>query len=273
MLITPRFWQEKKMTRRSRVTLQYSYCISPVRRVWRFFPHHHGCDHQTQTEVWSSELGTRWHTRNGGTRIVLLLQSASHTVQCAKRDPPLRGASSVREIRRERVALEGKMMRAMRASTCGVRGAMSGDRPAVRSSTNPGCRRSSVSCGSHTALRGRAQLARQRARGDLGFVPRGEASWSIRTSELRAVESGIVVSETSSVDDDDDEACMTIPEDADGRLPDQLENAIPGDFYSLLQLEPGAEPNEVKAQYRQLQKWWGGGLRDATRRDRASRSG
>jgi len=40
-----------------------------------------------------------------------------------------------------------------------------------------------------------------------------------------------------------------------GRLAEPLEAAIPSDFYSLLQLDSSANPDDVKRQYRQLQKW------------------
>jgi len=42
---------------------------------------------------------------------------------------------------------------------------------------------------------------------------------------------------------------------ADGRLAEPLENAIPADYYTLLQLPNDADKDAVKKQYRQLQKW------------------
>lgn len=62
-----------------------------------------------------------------------------------------------------------------------------------------------------------------------------------------------------SIDDDDDGVPWSADMDADGRLAEPLEKAIPGDFYSLLQLDVGADPDDVKKQYRQLQKWQGSG--------------
>jgi ferredoxin len=54
--------------------------------------------------------------------------------------------------------------------------------------------------------------------------------------------------------DDDDEDCL-FEIGPDGRLAEPLEAAIPSDYYSLLQLDFDADASEVKAQYRQLQKW------------------
>ena len=55
--------------------------------------------------------------------------------------------------------------------------------------------------------------------------------------------------------DEDDEECKIFEIGPDGRLAEPLEAAIPGDYYSLLQLDFDASPKEVKSQYRQLQKW------------------
>ena len=55
--------------------------------------------------------------------------------------------------------------------------------------------------------------------------------------------------------DEDDEECKIFEIGPDGRLAEPLEAAIPADYYSLLQLDFDASEQEVKSQYRQLQKW------------------
>ena len=54
-------------------------------------------------------------------------------------------------------------------------------------------------------------------------------------------------------EEEDDGVVAEVGED--GRLAEPLEKAIPGDYYSLLQLDEKADAEDVKKQYRQLQKW------------------
>ncbi len=68
----------------------------------------------------------------------------------------------------------------------------------------------------------------------------------------RAAGADIVLSESC---DEDDEECTIFEIGPDGRLAEPLEAAIPADYYSLLQLDFDASEQEVKSQYRQLQKW------------------
>ena len=76
------------------------------------------------------------------------------------------------------------------------------------------------------------------------------ASRRARTAARAGAE---IVRADPSCDDDDDECFFELG--PDGRLAEPLEAAIPGDYYSLLQLDFDADPSEVKRQYRQLQKW------------------
>lgn len=76
------------------------------------------------------------------------------------------------------------------------------------------------------------------------------ASRRARTAARAGAE---IVRAEPSCDDDDDECFFELG--PDGRLAEPLEAAIPGDYYSLLQLDFDADPSEVKRQYRQLQKW------------------
>lgn len=78
----------------------------------------------------------------------------------------------------------------------------------------------------------------------------------------------IVVAEPSIDEDDEgDGVPWEVEMGPDGRLAEPLEKAIPGDYYSLLQLDYDADPEDVKKQYRQLQKWWGRGRRGRRERE------
>ena len=84
---------------------------------------------------------------------------------------------------------------------------------------------------------------------------RSHAAWRAprRASRVsRAAGTDIVLSDTC---DEDDEECKIFEIGPDGRLAEPLEAAIPADYYSLLQLDFDASEQEVKSQYRQLQKW------------------
>ena len=84
---------------------------------------------------------------------------------------------------------------------------------------------------------------------------RSHALWRAprRASRVsRAAGTDIVLSESC---DEDDEECKIFEIGPDGRLAEPLEAAIPADYYSLLQLDFDASEQEVKSQYRQLQKW------------------
>ena len=85
---------------------------------------------------------------------------------------------------------------------------------------------------------------------------RSHASWRApraRGSRVsRAAGTDIVLSDTC---DEDDEECKIFEVGPDGRLAEPLEAAIPADYYALLQLDFDASEQDVKSQYRQLQKW------------------
>ena len=57
------------------------------------------------------------------------------------------------------------------------------------------------------------------------------------------------------MDDEEEEDEFVAEVGEDGRLAEPLERAIPGDYYALLQLDEKADAEDVKRQYRQLQKW------------------
>ena len=89
------------------------------------------------------------------------------------------------------------------------------------------------------------RLARLRTRAASAEPPATEATTSTTAIELSVDE----------CDDEDNCAVSFFEVGADGRLAEPLEAAIPGDYYSLLQIDLDADETEVKAQYRQLQKW------------------
>ena len=83
--------------------------------------------------------------------------------------------------------------------------------------------------------------------------PRSRPPSASRRARTAARAGAEIVRAEPSCDDDDDECFFELG--PDGRLAEPLEAAIPGDYYSLLQLDFDADPSEVKRQYRQLQKW------------------
>ena len=116
------------------------------------------------------------------------------------------------------------------------------------------CSRGRADSSSRVARTSASPCASERAR-QRPLSGRSRALWRAprRASRVsRAAGTDIVLSESC---DEDDEECKIFEIGPDGRLAEPLEAAIPADYYSLLQLDFDASEQEVKSQYRQLQKW------------------